>query len=401
MLTLNLLSMLLLIGLATFGITYLLMPGMRQLALHRQWVDQPDGVRKIHRHSMPRIGGLAMWFGMFGGLLVALALMLFGEGSLPMTPGVLSFSSVALVYLGATLAAFTGLYDDLRHLKAGYKLLAQVSATLPLLACPELVQAVQSLLGAGLLAQFGAYPLLMLWMILVMNAVNLIDGLDGLAGGMALLGLLFMLFIGQVSGGMLLLSGALCAALLAFLRFNLPPAQVFMGDMGSLLIGYLLGALALTSLSMEPTLSRVLALLVLLGVPLLDTLMAFVRRLALGHDPFAPDCDHLHHRVLERVYGYQPRAVFLFYLTCIVLGLFAILIAYSTPPVALALWGLLAGLGGLMLWELRYFDRASYGAATPSFFPRTKHPDARPVKRIIPARTNTVREPIRHQAPPV
>ena len=349
-----------LIGIGAFGVTYLLIPTVRQFAIRRDWLDQPDGKRKIHTESTPRSGGLAIWFGMMGGLFIALFLLLFFKAEGLGMDGGLSPMTNILLFVGTTVAAFTGLYDDVFQIKARMKLAAQVVAALPVLLCPELIEAVTWMLGGGALAEWAAYPLLLLWVLFFMNALNLIDGLDGLAGGVGLVALIFMVAVGGFTGSLFIISIALGGALLAFLRYNFPPASVFMGDMGSLLIGYLLAVLSLSALSMEPSVPRLLALIVLLGVPALDTVMAFFRRAMLGLDPMAPDSDHLHHRVLVRVLGNQKRAVTSLYGFAVGLGLVALVIATSPIAVALLFFGAVLGIGGFLIWDLGYFNRASY-----------------------------------------
>ncbi len=347
-----------LIGLVAFGITYLLMPAVRRVALDKEWVDTPDGKRKIHREQMPRVGGLAIWFGIVGGLLVTFIMGRAFEASV--VSGILSMRSVLGLMAGATVVVATGLLDDIFQIRARHKLLGQFLAFVPVLMCGEMVGAVATLLGGGTAATLLAFPLIIGWGMFIMNAVNLLDGMDGLAGGVTLIALLFMALIGGMGGVMLLFLMAAAGAVMAFLRYNLPPAKVFMGDTGSLLLGYLLGVFALASLVAVPSVSRMLALFVILGLPILDTSMTIARRIARKRDPFAPDREHLHHRVLGRMFGHQPRALLVFYLLGIGLGLFALLIDQSDVGTAALLAALVAGLGLFMLWELNYFDRASY-----------------------------------------
>ena len=386
-----------LIGFVAFGITYLLMPGVRKLALRHDWVDHPDGKRKIHEVRMPRVGGLAIGFGILGGLLVALII----GGAFAGDPesGVLSLQSVVCLLIGAVVIVVTGLLDDIFQIRARYKLLGQFLAFVPVLMCREVIAAVASLLGGGAVATVLAFPLVLGWGMLLMNAVNLLDGMDGLAGGIALIAMLFMGVLGGLNGMMLFFLVAAIGAVAAFLRYNLPPAKVFMGDTGSLLLGYLLSVFALASLVAAPTLSRMLALIVIMGLPLLDTGMTIARRIARKRDPFAPDREHLHHRILVRVFGHQPRALLIFYLIGIGLGLFALLIDQSNYWTALVIAGGVAGLGLFMLWELEYFDRASYQRnGKPKGVPEGNG------KRQVSRKTHLtlhrgLREPIRHRPP--
>ncbi len=386
-----------LIGLVAFGITYLLMPAVRRVALDKDWVDTPDGKRKIHLDRMPRVGGLAIWFGIVGGLLVTLIMGRAIEASA--FSGIMSMRSVLCLMAGATVVVATGLLDDIFQIRARYKLLGQFLAFVPVLLCGEVVAAVATLLGGGTMATILAFPLIIGWGMFIMNAVNLLDGMDGLAGGVTLIALLFLALMGGMSGMMLLFLMTAAGAVMAFLRYNLPPAKVFMGDTGSLLLGYLLGVFALASLVAEPTVSRMLALFVTLGLPILDTGMTLARRIARKRDPFAPDREHLHHRVLGRMFGHQPRALLVFYLLGIGLGLFALLIDQSDVGMAVLLTAFVAGLGLFMLWELNYFDRASYRKhAMPSGKPSGEEKRKTLRKTHLPMQTH-LRSPVRRHPP--
>lgn len=192
---------------------------------------------------------------------------------------------------------------------------------------------------------------------------------------------------------------AASGAVAAFLRFNLPPAKVFMGDTGSLLLGYLLSVFALASLVAEPTVNRMLALIVVMGLPILDTVMTIARRVARKRDPFAPDREHLHHRVLSRLFGHQPRALLVFYLLGIGLGLFALLIDQSDLRTGVIISLFVACLGLFMVWELDYFDRASYRRHSVSK-EAAQTEEKRNTYRKTHLRMEThLRGPVRHRPP--
>ena len=350
-------------GLTAFGVTYLLMPSITRYAQKRAWVDQPDGDRKQHASATPRTGGVAIWFGIVAGVLVSLFLAT-GTGN---GAGFLAIPfdlvTALAILSGGSVAALVGFYDDTRPLGAPVKLLAQIVAATPLVASPEFIGAVTALLGGGAVAQFMAYPAVIIWVVFVMNAINLIDGLDGLAGGLAVIAISFFVILGGLTGGPLLLALALMGAVLAFLRFNLPPARVFMGDTGSLLIGYVLGVLSLVVVQAEPTTNRAMAVLVILGLPGLDTAMSVVRRLALGRSPLSADNDHLHHRMLKRASGVHARAITIFYLIGCTLGLMGLLIGFADTTQVNIIVGVVGALAMIVLWDLGYFDITTYTEA--------------------------------------
>jgi|GEM_PF-6136485 len=340
------------VGLVSFGITYLLMPPVRNYAIHKGWLDRPDGKRKIHTQSTPRVGGVAIGFGLSGGMLVMILLGAFSTG--------INMVVIIAMFVGMGVIILTGVMDDLQQIRARYKMLGQAMATLPLLFCNDLLVPVGHLLGGSTPAMMLAYPLVFGWALFIMNAVNLLDGLDGLAGGISLLSFIFLAAIVGIQGSVFLFTVAVCGALVAFLRYNIYRAKVFLGDSGSLLLGYLLAVLALVTLSSHPAANTFMSILVILGVPILDTWMTIARRVVRKRDPFAPDCEHLHHRVLRRTFGHQFRATIFFYVIGGLLGFVGLLIAQSGFWDSILLTAVSGTMGLILLWELDYFDRSSY-----------------------------------------
>ncbi len=385
----------LLAGLTAFGVTYLLMPSIARYASGRSWVDSPDGKRKLHNSATPRIGGVAIWFGILAGVLVSLFLATgLGTGAGLLAIPFTTITALAIL-AGGSVAALIGFYDDTRPLGAPVKLLAQIVAATPLVASTEFVQAATQLLGGSGFAEIAAYPLIIGWVVFVMNAINLIDGLDGLAGGLAVIAISFFVIMGGLTGGPLLLALALMGAVLAFLRFNLPPAKVFMGDTGSLLIGYVLGVLSLVVIQADPTSNRAMAVLVVLGLPGLDTMMSIVRRVALGRSPLQADNDHLHHRMLSRASGIHARAVTIFYLIGCTLGLLGLLVAFADVASANLIVGVVGALAMIVLWDLRYFDITSYSDLTGKLPSQASREVQRRSVSASGARARSFRSPVR------
>jgi UDP-GlcNAc:undecaprenyl-phosphate GlcNAc-1-phosphate transferase len=381
-------------GLTAFGVTYLLMPSITRYAKAKSWVDQPDGGRKNHASATPRTGGVAIWFGILAGMLISVFLATgtgAGMGYFEMPFGMIT---ALTILAGGSVAALVGFYDDTRPLGAPVKLLAQLVAATPLVASTEFIAAVTTLLGGGAIAGVLAYPAVIIWVVFVMNAINLVDGLDGLAGGLSVIAISFFVILGGLAGGPLILALALMGAVLAFLRFNRPPAKVFMGDTGSLLIGYLLAVLSLVVVHADPTTNQAMAVLVVLGIPGLDTAMSVVRRLALGRNPMKADSDHLHHRMLKRSFGIHARAVTIFYLIGCTLGLLALLIAFADTLAANIIVGVAGALAMIVLWDLGYFDITTYAEVG-----KKEDPQVREVQRRAPAATGTrsraYRKPVR------
>ena len=289
-------------------------PSAESLALRVGAVDLPGEPRRIHTRATPRLGGLAIAAGMFLSTLSFCA------------PGTV----LAGVLRGALLITLMGAADDCLSLRSPLKLAVQLIAaalawragarisvlTVPLAAVPYLNLGALSL------------PLTLLWMTACTNALNLIDGLDGLAAGVAAIASLSMMLVASTvsEGEIAVLLAALAGACLGFLPYNRCPARIFMGDTGSQLLGYLLGAASTAGLFKAHALLTYFVPLLALGLPLLDTAFAFTRRVLRGRNPLAADRGHIHHRLLASGLD-QKKAVALLYAVSAALGLTAVMLA--------------------------------------------------------------------------
>ncbi len=264
-------------------ITVALIPILERRALAMHVLDQP-GPRKVHGRPVPRIGGIAMAVGM------AVPLLLWAPRD----------ARLAAVLLAALVVLFFGVWDDRRNLPPAVKFLGQCIAVAIVVFAGNVVIGSVTLAGRFELPPLVALPLTFLFLLGTTNAINLADGLDGLAGGTTLLCVAAIAALG--SGGppaITAVAFAVAGSLLGFLRYNSHPARVFMGDGGSQLLGFLAGVLAV-QLTQTPGLPYSAALpLLLLGLPILDTLTVIGIRLRQGRSPFSADRNHLHHRLLE------------------------------------------------------------------------------------------------------
>jgi len=317
------------------------------------FVDRPTHHRSAHVEATPTSGGVAI----AGGVLVAVAVFWVFWGGLPGTMQTLPFWGGAFLMLGA------GLWDDQHGLDAKTKFALQLGAAYLLMHAGASLQVPGAPLTGGGELGWGLYslPLSMLWVVGVINAANLIDGLDGLATG--IIGIAFLacaaLFGVKGEWGLMALGVAVACAAVGFLPHNFNPAAVFMGDSGSLFLGYFLAAYTLQgSLHADPFVA-LLILPVLLGVPVLDTAVAIARRLASARTIFAPDRGHIHHRLVER--GTERGAVLTLYLVGAWFGSAAFLMG-----IVPARWGyvLAGGTGAVALvWAWRL------GCLTPAGAP--------------------------------
>jgi len=270
--------------LLAMSVTMALIPPLMKVATRWHFIDAPNH-RKVHSVPVPRVGGIAMAAAML------LALALSAKYSEPM-PAYLAGVVVLLIF---------GVWDDRVTLKAAPKFAGQCIAVLIVMRWGDVGITTLTLSERVVVPEWFGLPLTFLFLIGVTNAINLADGLDGLAGGTTLLSLSALALLAFTSGNPFVGSVAIViiGAILGFLRFNTHPASVFMGDGGSQILGFSAGVLAVVLTQDKTTpLSSALPLL-LLGIPLIDTLMVMSRRIWEGRSPFQADRNHVHHRLLS------------------------------------------------------------------------------------------------------
>jgi UDP-GlcNAc:undecaprenyl-phosphate GlcNAc-1-phosphate transferase len=299
---------LLILALSSFCVVFVLTPLCRDLAIRWGLVDRPDHIRKFHTRAIPRVGGISI----FIAYLVSFAILLFlHPQSWDMIRG--HFGVVRNLFPAATLVFLTGLLDDLFGLKSWQKFAGQLGASA--VAVWAGVQ-ISGIVGNRLHTGF-AIPITILWLVGCTNAFNLIDGVDGLAAGVGLLATTTTLLAAflQHNIGLAIATVPLVGALLGILRFNFNPASVFLGDSGSLFIGFLLGCYSVLWSQKSATILGLTAPLIALSIPLLDTGLAITRRFLRRQPIFGADHGHIHHKLLAR--GLTPRrVVILMYIVC-------------------------------------------------------------------------------------
>ncbi|MCC6587592.1 MAG: undecaprenyl/decaprenyl-phosphate alpha-N-acetylglucosaminyl 1-phosphate transferase [Bryobacterales bacterium] len=299
------------LAISSFILALLFTPLVRNMARRFRLVDQPDFGRKVHATPIPRIGGVAIAISYVLSCSLLLILNTAGAGIFrDELPRVLALLPAAIVIFA------TGLWDDLRSLHPWQKILGQLVAAF--LAFHAGVQ-----IHFPYTSDWWNFPVTVLWLLLCTNAVNLIDGVDGLAAGVGLFAASTSLFAGLLTGNaaLAMVTVPLAGALLGFLRFNFNPATIFLGDSGSLLIGFLLGCFGVFWSQKSATILGMTAPLMALSIPLLDTLLAIARRFLRQQPIFTADRGHIHHRLLDR--GLTPRKVALVLYGCCALGAMA------------------------------------------------------------------------------
>lgn len=330
-----------------------LTPVVRQLALHFDLTDNPSA-RKMHSGKIPRIGGVAL-FGSF--FLPFFLLFLFNQYS-PVTEDFFSDNSLFCFVTGALLIFLLGLLDDIQELNFLLKIFGQLLIAVFIYCCGFQITAVTTPFGTDFAIGFFSLPLTIFWFLLVINAINFIDGLDGLAAGICLFVSLAMLFVCLVNGQLTsaLAFAALAGSLLGFLRYNFYPASIFMGDSGSYFLGYCLAILSIGGTIKGQVATALLIPVIALGVPLMDTLWAPLRRFMNGQSIFQADNKHIHHR-LVRLGLTHRRAVLALYFLTVLLGIASMFLVHSQNQSA-ALIIFVLGIGFIGL--LHYLSDSSF-----------------------------------------
>ena len=288
-------------------VTIMLVPAAKAIAVHFDAIDYPNA-RRVNTKPTPRMGGVAM----LGGLVAAVAVAVVGTRLFGWNDLFASHPSLDVNYAGVAVSVLfmfaVGAVDDVVGLNPKVKLAGQVVAACIAVASGLLLSSIRSPFGPGVW-YFGwaAYPLTVLYLVSFANVINLIDGLDGLAAGITAISA-FTIFMLSVSTGRpdaAIMAISLVGVCVGFLKSNFHPASIFMGDSGSLMLGYTLGVVSLFAVARASAFVSLLVPLLAAGVPILDTASAIVRRIR-AHQPIdAPDKGHIHHRLLES--GFSQR----------------------------------------------------------------------------------------------
>lgn len=322
---------------------FVLTRSVRDFANSRGWVAAPSQDRHLHSRPLPRLGGVAIFLAFT--LAMAITAVWVKTHPDPQRP---HFLRSMLTILGpATLVFLLGVYDDLRGIGPYFKFSVQgIAATLLFLGGLRIVN-IPVIFGDRALPWFVGLPLTVFWVWAITNAFNLIDGLDGLAAGSALFSTLVALVVALLSGPSLItvMTIALAGAILGFLRYNFNPATIFLGDSGSLFIGFLLSALALYGAQKAPTIVAVAIPIVSFGLPILETALSIARRLISGRPIFTADREHIHHKLLQHGLTHRQVVVVLYGVSAV----FAMLSLFLLWPTGSSL-GLVLAVLGIGIW---------------------------------------------------
>lgn len=289
-------------------VAYVLTPGIISLAVKAGALDAPDA-RKVHKAPIPRLGGIGIY----------LAFMIAVVFTVDMTTEMIG------LLLGGTIIAAIGIIDDFKNLPARVKLLGQIMAAAVLVLFDVRIDFISDPFGDMIFLEYLAVPVTLFWVVGLTNTVNLIDGLDGLAAGVSTIACITILLVALQQSYLLIavLTAALAGSALGFLQYNFNPAKIFMGDTGSMFLGYMLAGISIIGAVKSAATIALIVPIFALGLPILDTAFAIVRRYMGGVPIFKPDRGHLHHRLLDLGFT-QKQAVLLMYVISAMLGLSAI-----------------------------------------------------------------------------
>ncbi len=318
---------------SAFIIVYKSVPVLIKVAYLKDLYDKPDGDRKVHTRYIPTLGGVAIF------IAIALGFLFSGYAGLESWSPYLLGSLIGLF--------FCGLKDDLVGLSPAKKLMTEfVMVSIILLGASLTITDIGGVLGVSDIPVWIGFPLSLFTMIVIINAYNLIDGIDGLAGGIGAISS-FAFGIGFLIANevtLAVLAFMITTVLVAYLIHNFHPANIFMGDTGSLVVGFILGFLVLNFVPLSNTSSfsevfgnsSPILPVAFLALPLYDTIRSFIRRVRRGESPFSADSDHIHHTLLKMGWG-QKRTVLYLYAAALVLIITGFITSSMNVNISLAI----------------------------------------------------------------
>ncbi|HZQ91822.1 MAG TPA: MraY family glycosyltransferase [Terriglobales bacterium] len=307
---------------------------VRHVAVARGWAVSAPSARHLHNTPIPRLGGVGIYLAMWGVLATSGIVWRIVDHQVG-----LPLSLIAKIAVPSVLVFAVGLYDDFRDAGPYLKLAVQTLAAAMLFFNGLRVSSIGLLNEGQALPGWISLLLTVLWVLWITNAFNLLDGLDGLAAGSALFAMFVVLLLAldQNKSFVAYLSVVLIGSTLGFLRYNFNPATIFLGDSGSLFLGFMLSALALTGAGKGPTIISIAIPLVSFGLPILDVMLSVVRRFLSGRPLFHADNEHIHHKMLKRGLSHR-QAVIALYAVSAVFAMTSLLLMYSvTGATALTL----------------------------------------------------------------
>lgn len=321
-------------------VSLLLTPVVKTLSIKIGAVDVPKDARRMHDHPIPRLGGLAIFFGFMVAVLLFVPLDRAKQGML----------------LGAVIIVILGIFDDIHALPAKLKFVVQIVAALVATLMGNRIERLTNpnIFSDNPLWELGwlSIPVTVIWIVAITNAVNLIDGLDGLACGVSTISSITMLVIALLVSEMdvALVMAALAGACIGFLPYNFNPAKIFMGDTGATFLGFIMATMSVQGMFKMYNIISFAVPFLMLGLPIFDVCFAVVRRISKGQSPMAPDRSHVHHKLIDMGMS-QKQAVGTLYVISAILGLSAVVLTTSGALKAMLVLVALA-IAALIGWKI-------------------------------------------------
>ena len=313
-----------------FIVAFMATPYTIKLAKKIGAVDVPKDERRMHKRAMPKFGGPAVILGFLVSVIYLLIVMSLEDTIILNGPENYGMKLIGL-FLGIVIISITCIIDDIKTIKPIVKLSGQLLAAIVAVAFGIRIESINvSIIQAPELGEILSTIVTIVWIVGVTNSINLIDGLDGLSSGISVISAISLLIIFLLNGSAMvpiILITALAGALVGFLPFNFAPAKTFIGDTGSNFLGYTISIIAILCMAKTYTLAVIILPLIVLGLPIFDTLWAIIRRLIKGKSIkaiFKADKGHLHHRIVARGFS-QKQAVLILYGISATFGIFAII----------------------------------------------------------------------------
>ena len=332
-------TVLLALGLAAV-VAFAATPLVKALSVKVGAVDVPKDGRRMHDHPIPRMGGLAIFFGFLVSMLLFVPLDTEKQGML----------------LGAVIIVVLGMLDDKYALPAKPKFLVQIAAALIAVMAGNRIEVLSNpnIFSPDPVWILGwlSYPVTVIWIVAITNAVNLIDGLDGLACGVSTISSATMLVIALLVSELdvAVMMAALAGACIGFLPYNFNPAKIFMGDTGSTFLGFIMATVSVEGMFKQYTIISFVVPFLMLGLPIFDVCFAVVRRVSHGRSPMQPDRGHVHHRLIDMGFS-QKQAVGVLYVISAILGLSAVVLT-ATNAVKAMVFLLAMGAAAAIAWRV-------------------------------------------------
>ncbi len=322
----DIITKIILMILIPFIFVVLLIPYIKKIAFQIHAIDDHIGGRHIHKQPIPKLGGLAIFLGFL------LGYMIFGTHSATMNA----------ILIGSFIILIVGVIDDITELSAKTQFIGQLAATCVVVFYGNIL--IRDVSAFGLYIEFSwlSYPLTMLFILGCINCINLIDGLDGLSGGISAIYYLTVGIIATMQGKLgldFVLAFVMLGSTLGFLVYNFNPATIFAGNSGSMFMGFIVAVIALLGFK-NVTMTSLIIPLIILAIPILDTLFAIIRRTLKGESPFHADRFHIHHQLLNRNLS-QKTTVIIIYVVDLLFAFASIVYVLKDATLGYVIYGIL------------------------------------------------------------